>query len=99
MPFITSSYTLVSRVEDSRYLRFMVSLLAGFSILALILASLGVRFSQTRCAWRVSFALARVISSLLFGTTAADPLTFTVTIAVLGLVALIAVTSPHAAPR
>jgi len=109
--------------------RFMISLLGGFSVLALILASLGiygvvsygvsqrvpeigVRMALGATARdvrsqvlmdtlkmaavgiaagaAVSLALSRVINSLLFATSATDPLTFAAMVFVLGLVAAIA---------
>ena len=118
---------LVDRAVSPR--RFMVSLLGGFSLLALILASLGIygvvsygvtqrvpeigvrmALGATAADVRrqvmgdtirmallgialgagISLALAKVINSLLFATSATDPLTFAVMVAVLGLVAAIA---------
>jgi predicted permease len=118
---------LVDRAVSPR--RFMVSLLGGFSLLALILASLGIYgvvsygVSQrtpeigVRMALGatpqdvrrqvlndtlkmavtgiviggvVAFALARVVSSLLFATSATDPVTFFGMVAVLLVVAAIA---------
>ena len=118
---------LVDRAVSPR--RFMVWLLGGFSVLALILASLGiygvvsygvsqripeigVRMALGATAGDVrrqimtdtmtlaaigialgagvSLALARVINSLLFATSATDPLTFGVMIALLATVALVA---------
>ena len=118
---------LVDRAVSPR--RFMVWLLGGFSLLALILASLGiygvvsygvsqripeigVRMALGATAGDVrrqimtdtmtlaaigialgagvSLALARVINSLLFATSATDPLTFGVMVALLATVALVA---------
>jgi predicted permease len=118
---------LVDRAVSPR--RFMVWLLGGFSLLALILASLGiygvvsygvsqripeigVRMALGASAGDVrrqimtdtmtlaaigialgagvSLALARVINSLLFATSATDPLTFAVMVALLATVALVA---------
>ena len=115
---------LVDRAVSPR--RFLVSLLAGFSLLALILASLGiygvisygvthripefgVRMALGATARDVrrqvlgdtlrmalvgiaigtaaSFAIGRVIGSLLFATSSRDPLTFGTMVVVLGLVA------------
>jgi predicted permease len=118
---------LVDRAVSPR--RFMVSLLGGFSLVALILASLGiygvvsygvnqripeigVRMALGATAGDVrrqvlgetlrlalagivlgaaaSFAMAQVIGSLLFATSATDPLTFGVMVLVLGCVASVA---------
>jgi ABC-type antimicrobial peptide transport system permease subunit len=118
---------LVDRAVSPR--RFMVSLLVGFSILALGLASLGIygvvsygvtqrtpeigvrmalgatardvrrqivgetlRMAAAGIAIGagVSLALARVIASLLYATSATDPMTFAVMVALLGGVALVA---------
>jgi ABC-type antimicrobial peptide transport system permease subunit len=118
---------LVERAISPR--RFMVSLLAGFSILALALSSLGiygvVSYGVTQripeigvrmalgatavdvrrqiigdtlrmalagisIGAAISFALARVIASLLYATSATDPMTFGAMAALLGAVALIA---------
>jgi ABC-type antimicrobial peptide transport system permease subunit len=118
---------LVDRAVSPR--RFMVSLLGGFSLLALILASLGiygvvsygvsqripeigVRMALGATAGdvrrqimrdtlilaaigiaigaAVSLALARVISTLLYATSATDPLTFAVMVGLLATVALVA---------
>ena len=118
---------LVERAVSPR--RFMVSLLAGFSLLALILASLGiygvVSYSVTQRVPEIgvrmalgatagdvrrqvlgdtlrlalvgiaigtaaSLALSRVVNSLLFSTSATDPLTFGLMVLLLGLVALVA---------
>ena len=118
---------LVERAVSPR--RFIVSLLGGFSALALILASLGIygvvsygvsqrvpeigirmALGATAGAVRrqvlgdtlrmaligialgaaVSFALARVISSLLFATSATDPLTFAMMVGLLAIVAVVA---------
>jgi predicted permease len=118
---------LVDRAVSPR--RFIVSLLGGFSLFALILASLGIygvvsygvsqqiREIGVRMALGatasdvrrqilsdtlimaligiavgavVSFALSRVISTLLFATSATDPLTFVLMVVVLATVALIA---------
>jgi ABC-type antimicrobial peptide transport system permease subunit len=107
----------------------MVSLLGGFSLLALILASLGiygvvsysvsqripeigVRMALGATAGdvrrqimrdtlilaaigiaigaAVSLALTRVINTLLYATSATDPLTFAVMVGLLGTVALVA---------
>jgi predicted permease len=118
---------LVDRSVSPR--RFMVSLLGGFSLLALILASLGIygvvsygvsqripeigvrmALGATASDVRrqimrdtlilaaigivigagVSLALARVINTLLYATSATDPLTFGVMVALLATVALVA---------
>jgi predicted permease len=118
---------LVDRAVSPR--RFMVSLLGGFSLLALILASLGiygvvsysvsqripeigVRMALGATAGdvrrqimrdtlilaaigiaigaAVSLALTRVINTLLYATSATDPLTFAVMVGLLGTVALVA---------
>jgi predicted permease len=118
---------LVDRAVSPR--RFMVSLLGGFSVLAMALASLGIYgvvsygvsqraaeigvrmalgatagdvrrtvISETlRMALvgiavgaGVSLALARVISSLLFATSATDPMTFGLMVVLLTMVALVA---------
>jgi predicted permease len=118
---------LVERAISPR--RFMVSLLGGFSLLALLLASLGIygvvsygvsqrtpeigvrmalgatpqnvrrqvmrdtlgmAIAGVAIGGVVAFALARVINSLLFATSSADPLTFAAMIAVLLLVACLA---------
>jgi predicted permease len=118
---------LVDRAISPR--RFLVSLLAGFSILALVLASLGiygvvsygvtqripeigVRMALGATAGDVrrqivgdtlrmalagiaigaaiSFALTRVVASLLYETSPRDPVTFAIMVAVLSAVALLA---------
>jgi predicted permease len=118
---------LVDRAVSPR--RFMVSLLVGFSILALVLASLGIygvvsygvtqrtpeigvrmalgatardvrrqivgdtlRMAAAGIAIGagVSLALARVIASLLYATSATDPMTFALMVALLAGVALVA---------
>ena len=118
---------LVDRAISPR--RFIVTLLAGFSILALVLASLGiygvVSYGVTQripeigvrmalgatgedvrrqivgdtlrmalagiaIGAAISLALARVIASLLYATSATDPLTFAIMVAVLATVALAA---------
>jgi len=119
--------TLVDRAISPR--RFLVSLLGGFSMLALLLASLGIygvvsygvsqrtaeigvrmalgatgaevrrqvlgdtlRLTLAGVAIGVgaSFALARVIDSLLYATSPADPLTFGAAALVLTVVAMVA---------
>jgi ABC-type antimicrobial peptide transport system permease subunit len=119
--------TLVDRAVSPR--RFIVSLLGGFSLFALILASLGiygvvsygvtqripeigVRMALGATAGDVrrqilsdtlimaligialgavmSFALSRVISTLLYATSATDPLTFMMMVVILAIVALLA---------
>ena len=122
---------LVDRAVSPR--RFIVSLLGGFALLAVLLASLGiygvvsygvsqrvpeigVRMALGATAADVrrqivrdtlilasagiavgavaAFALSRVIGSLLFATSATDPLTFTAMVGVLALVALAAAYVP-----
>jgi putative ABC transport system permease protein len=118
---------LVDRAVSPR--RFMVSLLGGFSVLALLLASLGiygvvsygvnqrvpeigVRMALGATAADVrrqilgetlklalagivlgaiaSFAMSQVIGSLLYATSATDPLTFAGMVGILGFVAVVA---------
>jgi predicted permease len=118
---------LVDRAVSPR--RFMVSLLGGFSLLALILASLGiygvvsygvsqrvpeigVRMALGASAGAIrrqvlgetlwlaaagiaigaaaSFAMSRAVGSLLYATSAHDPISFVIMVIALGAVALIA---------
>jgi ABC-type antimicrobial peptide transport system permease subunit len=122
---------LVDRAVSPR--RFLVSLLGGFALLAVLLASLGIygvvsygvnqrvpeigvrmalgataadvrrqivrdtlilAFAGIAVGAVAAFALSRVIGSLLFATSATDPLTFTAMVGVLALVALAAAYVP-----